>query len=275
MRMLPHVLAVTTDAICRAPDFAAKLSDLMAIGPKIGIVIRAPSMTTAGYAGLLEDVSAARRLGGSALFVHGRPDVAAAVQADGVQLRRSDLSPGDARKVFPTGWIGASVHAETEAEAALRDGADFVLAGTVFESTSHPGRPGRGLDWLGGFKNLGAPVIAIGGITRERVSAVRNAGASGIAVISAIWDQSDPATEAQAMIDAWESITVEIQLTVNGEPRHLGGPPTLEHLLQELELDARGVVVELNRKIIRRPELAQTRLQDGDAVELVHFVGGG
>lgn len=38
----------------------------MAIGPKIGIVIRAPSMTTAGYAGLLEDVSAARRLGGSA-----------------------------------------------------------------------------------------------------------------------------------------------------------------------------------------------------------------
>lgn len=275
MRMLPHVFAVTTDAMCRAPDFPAKLADLMAIGPKIGIVIRAPSMTAAGYAGLLEAVSPARRPGGSAWFVHGRPDVAAAVQADGVQLRRSDLSPGDARKVFPTGWIGASVHDLTGAEAALRDGADFVLAGAVFESTSHPGRPGRGLDWLGSFKNLGAPVIAIGGITRERVCSVRDAGASGIAVISAIWDQSDPATEAQAMIDAWESVTVEIQLTVNGEPRHLGGPTTLEHLLQELELDARGVVVELNRKIIRRPELAHTRLQNGDAVELVHFVGGG
>lgn len=275
MRTLPGVFAVTTDAICRAPDFAAKLSDLMAIGPTLGIVIRAPSMTAAGYAGLLDTVLPKRRVGGSALFVHGRPDVATAVQADGVQLRRSDLSPGDARKVFPTGWIGASVHDLGEAEAAFREGADFILAGTVFESTSHPGRPGRGLEWIGSFRNLGSPVIAIGGITRERVALVRDAGTSGVATISAIWDQSDPAAEAQAMIDAWEGVTEKIQLTVNGEPRRLGGPTTLEHLLQELELDGRGVVVELNRKIVRRPELAHTRLQDGDAVELVHFVGGG
>jgi thiazole tautomerase (transcriptional regulator TenI) len=275
VRTLPRVFAVTTDAICRAPDFAAKLSDLMAIGPTLGIVIRAPHASASEYAGFLALAAAARRLGGSAMLVHGRPDVAAAVQADGVQLRRSDLSPGDTRKVFPTGWIGASVHDLAEAEAAFRDGADFVLAGTVFESTSHPGRPGRGLEWIGSFRNLGSPVIAIGGITRERVALVRDAGASGIAAISAIWDQSDPAAEAQAMIDAWEGVTDKIQLTVNGEPRRLGGPTTLAHLLQELELDARGVVVELNRKIVRRPELADTRLQDGDAVELVHFVGGG
>jgi thiamine biosynthesis protein ThiS len=45
--------------------------------------------------------------------------------------------------------------------------------------------------------------------------------------------------------------------------------------LNQLGLDPRTVVVELNRKIIRRPQLEETALSEGDAVELVHFVGGG
>jgi thiamine biosynthesis protein ThiS len=145
----------------------------------------------------------------------------------------------------------------------------------VFESTSHPGIPGRGIDWLRGFTGFGAPVVAIGGITPERVPAVRQAGASAVAVISAIWDQPDPGLAAKAMVQAWEESMESIRLTVNGEPRMVGGPATLERLLQDLELDARAVVVELNRRIVRRPELGQTRLRNGDAVELVHFVGGG
>lgn len=67
----------------------------------------------------------------------------------------------------------------------------------------------------------------------------------------------------------------ELTLTLNGELRCVRGAPTLASLLEQLELDPRAVVVELNRKIVRRPELASTRLSDGDAVELVHFVGGG
>ena len=67
----------------------------------------------------------------------------------------------------------------------------------------------------------------------------------------------------------------ELNLTVNGEPRRLEAPATLADLLAGLGLDARGVVVELNRSIVRRPQLADTRLADGDVVELVHFVGGG
>jgi thiamine biosynthesis protein ThiS len=46
-------------------------------------------------------------------------------------------------------------------------------------------------------------------------------------------------------------------------------------LLRHLNLDPRTVVVELNRQIVRRPQLAETRLAEGDTVELVHFVGGG
>jgi thiamine biosynthesis protein ThiS len=67
----------------------------------------------------------------------------------------------------------------------------------------------------------------------------------------------------------------ELQIMVNGELRRLPGPATAADLLRHLGLDPRTVVVELNRRIIRRPYLAETGLADGDAVELVHFVGGG
>ena len=67
----------------------------------------------------------------------------------------------------------------------------------------------------------------------------------------------------------------ELSLVVNGEPRRIPAPATVVDLLEKLGLDARGVVVELNRRIVRRPELPDTALHDGDSVELVHFVGGG
>jgi thiamine biosynthesis protein ThiS len=67
----------------------------------------------------------------------------------------------------------------------------------------------------------------------------------------------------------------EIEIMVNGEPRLVPAPATAADLLRHLELDPRTVVVELNRKIVRRPQLSDTILAEGDAVELVHFVGGG
>ena len=67
----------------------------------------------------------------------------------------------------------------------------------------------------------------------------------------------------------------DLAIVVNGEARRLPGPATLLDLLASLELDARTVVVELNREIVRRPRLGHTALADGDHVELVHFVGGG
>jgi sulfur carrier protein len=64
-------------------------------------------------------------------------------------------------------------------------------------------------------------------------------------------------------------------LTVNGESRVVEGAVTAADLLTRLGLDPRAVVVELNRCIVRPPELAGTPLKDGDTIELVHFVGGG
>lgn len=66
-----------------------------------------------------------------------------------------------------------------------------------------------------------------------------------------------------------------IEVIVNGAPRAVPADATLLELLAELALDPRSVVVEHNRRIVRRPGLGEVRVQPGDAVELVHFVGGG
>lgn len=66
-----------------------------------------------------------------------------------------------------------------------------------------------------------------------------------------------------------------MDIVVNGEPRRMPSPATLLDLLAHLGLDPRTVVVEHNRQIVRRPRLGETPLAEGDAVELVHFVGGG
>jgi thiamine biosynthesis protein ThiS len=67
----------------------------------------------------------------------------------------------------------------------------------------------------------------------------------------------------------------QLAIMVNGEPRQVPAPATAADLLRHLGLDPRTVVVELNRRIVRRLQLNDTALADGDAVELVHFVGGG
>ena len=66
-----------------------------------------------------------------------------------------------------------------------------------------------------------------------------------------------------------------IDVVINGERRAIAPGVTLLELLAELALDPRAVVVEYNRHIVRRPALGDVRIAPGDAIELVHFVGGG
>ena len=66
-----------------------------------------------------------------------------------------------------------------------------------------------------------------------------------------------------------------LTITLNGELREVAGPLTLAGLLGQLELNPETVVVEHNRRIVRRGELASHPVSTGDVVEIVHFVGGG
>jgi thiamine-phosphate pyrophosphorylase len=158
----------------------------------------------------------ARRLktatrGKALLIINDRVDVAEAVESDGVQIPEDGLPTRIVRGIMGRYVvIGRSVHDVEAAQTAARDGAEFVLAGTVYESKSHPGVKPAGPDLIRNItKDSVLPVLAIGGITAGKLDEVIKAGAAGVAVISAIAGAADPKAAAQeltsALKDAWAS----------------------------------------------------------------------
>jgi thiamine-phosphate pyrophosphorylase len=127
-----------------------------------------------------------------ALFiVNDRVDVGLIAGADGFQLGKHSLPLTRVRQLVGESYLlGASVHSPEEAQAAVTNEADFLLVGTIFPSHSHPGSPTNGPELLRTLKRmqLKIPFLAIGGITSANVRQVMEAGADGVAVISAILD---------------------------------------------------------------------------------------
>jgi thiamine-phosphate pyrophosphorylase len=133
------------------------------------------------------------------LFVNDRVDVAVAAQARGIHLPSAGLPIAVTREmVGPSMLIGRSTHGAAEALAAHADGADYVFLGPIWETPSHPGAPGLGIPAI--RQASGARVIAIGGITPERIGPCLDAGAWGVAAISALWLAEDVAAAAEAFL---------------------------------------------------------------------------
>ena len=139
-------------------------------------------------------ISAITKDKGVLLIVNDRLDVALSCGADGVHLGQDDLRVDTARQIAPHGFIsGVSVGSNEEAEQAEKDGADYIAFGPVFDTTSkNNAGPGHGLTLLRTVCNrVSIPVIAIGGIGIANAAGVFEAGADGIAVISAVVGSSD------------------------------------------------------------------------------------
>lgn len=134
--------------------------------------------------------------GRALLIVNGPPEAARECGADGFHL------PEDAPPVSEPGvFFGRSVHSVEAAQRAEAEGAAYVIAGPIYETNSHPGRAPAGPRLLSEISNVvSVPVIAIGGVTADRVAEVIDAGASGVAVISAVLaaESATGATEALA-----------------------------------------------------------------------------
>ena len=197
---LPRLHAITDERIARHPDLE-RLTGLFAQAGE-GLAVHARGRSLAG----LELYDLAIRLSGHPpirLFVNDRLDVALAARAAGVQLTRDSLPPADARGLNADWWIGRSAHSLEEARSALAEGADYLLAGPVFETASHPGVPPMGVERLEEIVRLGSPVIAIGGVSPERARVLKQAGVYGVAAIRALWDAPEPAAAARHLLEAF------------------------------------------------------------------------
>src|SRR5688572_23157973 len=106
MRPLPRVHAFTDAALLSAPELGIRAAAIAAGGPAVALHARAREATGAVLAAGAQRLIALARPPEAAVFVSGRPDIAAALGANGVQLANDDLTPADARRVFQHGWIG-------------------------------------------------------------------------------------------------------------------------------------------------------------------------
>lgn len=133
------------------------------------------------------------------LLLNDRADVALAADADGVHVGNDDIAPAALRRVVPARFvIGASVGAESEVARAR--GADYVGVGPVFAAGTVGAGIAIGVARFGELaRACGVPAVAIGGVSPENAAAVMAAGASGVAVISALFAAPDPREAARAL----------------------------------------------------------------------------
>lgn len=191
----PFRLLLVTDRTAAPSGGLIDAVDAAVRGGVDAVMLRDKDLPARERIALGLELRAATR-GRATFLVNGSTLIAQAVNADGLHL------PDDPQTVRPQGWsglLGYSAHAVDALERATTLGAAYVLLGTVFPSRSHPGGPTGGLDLVraaAAYQSRPA-LVAIGGITTEHAAMVVEAGADGIAVISAILAARDPEQAAR------------------------------------------------------------------------------
>ena len=142
---------------------------------------------------------------GVLFIVNDDPELALAVDADGVHLGQGDISISAARKIFGKKpfLIGKSTHNVRQAIAAEKEGADYIGIGPIFSTPTKPNYGAVGLPLIKEVKNVvRIPSVAIGGIDASCIPSVMKAGAERVAVVRAIFGAADVYEAAQQLKEA-------------------------------------------------------------------------
>jgi thiamine-phosphate pyrophosphorylase len=196
-----RLCVLLSEELCRRPwdDVLAAIIDA---GVDC-IQIREKSMPSGALADRARRVLAAARPSGVAVIVNDRPDVAMAVEADGVHLGQEDLTVSDVRRLAGRRLlVGVSTHDLREARVAVEAGADYCGVGAMFATSLKPSRAPSGPGYLREFveRYPRVPHLAIGGVTLEKVESLIDAGARGLAVSTAVCAADDPGAVTRRLL---------------------------------------------------------------------------
>lgn len=178
---------------CAGRSLAAALHQACRAGVR-AVQIREKDLDSPELLALAREVQRALEPLRPVLIVNGDPEVAAACGAQGVHLPERSMPAGEARERLPAGsLVGRSTHGVEGARAAEAGGADFITFGPVYHTPSKAGfGPPAGLEALAeAARAVTIPVFALGGVTPGRAAECLDAGASGVAAISAVLSQPD------------------------------------------------------------------------------------
>jgi thiamine-phosphate pyrophosphorylase len=142
------------------------------------------------------------------LIINDRADIALAVNADGVHIGQEDLPYNEVRRIIGTNKIiGVSVNNVAEAQAAATQGADYLGAGAMFPTGTKTNTRSLSMDELRHIREqITIPIVVIGGINKNNVPLLKGTGVDGIAVVSAIVAQADPAGAARELKTLFKTV---------------------------------------------------------------------
>ena len=196
-------------------DVQPGLEELLAAALSGGVDMVQLRDKEADDSALVEAASVFRRLcdeHGALFWLNDRPDLVEACGADGVHVGQDDMPVAAARAaVGPGVLLGLSTHSPAQLDAALAEGvADQLSVGPVWETPTKEGRPAAGIEYVRHAADVAGsyPWFAIGGIDRDNVRQVIEAGASRVVVVRAIRDAADPRAAASALRAALEEASV-------------------------------------------------------------------
>ena len=195
------LLSVTARTLCKE-DFLARVDAICAAGID-GIILREKDLSEVSYRSLASDVLQICRDRETPCALHTYPAAAQQLHAKALHLPlQAFLSLGEAEKrAFPT--IGVSCHSLDDVVAAQEGGCSYVTLGHIFATDCKRGLPGRGLDFLTDVcRHASVPVYAIGGIDKDNIARVRDAGASGACIMSGLMVCPNPAAYLEELYHA-------------------------------------------------------------------------
>lgn len=189
---LPSHYLITPEPAHDSERFVSALEQSLQAGIRL-VQLRSKSLSAADYQALAREVLALCRRYGARLLLNADPEWALQLGADGVHLTSARLLALRSRPLGRDRWVVASCHNAMEVEHAGRIGVDFVVAGPVMPTTSHPGAPTLGWTGLRQLTELSiVPVYALGGMGPPDLPRAFAHGAQGIAAISALWGRGVP-----------------------------------------------------------------------------------
>jgi thiamine-phosphate pyrophosphorylase len=202
LKLLPsHFYAIVDPAGGHPPVELA--NTMLSAGARI-LQLRLKQTPVRDFVDTAREITRLCRSAGATFIVNDRADIASLVEADGVHLGQDDLPLEAGRRLMdPDKIVGISTHSIEQARAAEAGGADYIGFGPMYPGGLKDVRHGQGLENLRAARAaVRIPIVAIGGITEDKVPEVLDAGADAVAIITDVVLAADVAAKVRALIAA-------------------------------------------------------------------------
>jgi thiamine-phosphate pyrophosphorylase len=193
-----------------AGDVASLIPQLASAGVDV-YQLREKEMEARAVIEAAEPIMEACRAAGIPFVLNDRPDIALALRADGLHLGRDDLPIDVARRILPDAFIGLSTHAPEEIDDVVSQAPDYLGVGPVHATPTKPGRSGTGIGLVEyAAKHVGnrLPWFVTGGMNKDTVPEVLDAGGRRVVAVRAIAEAPDPVAAAAELAEALRAAAI-------------------------------------------------------------------